>query len=100
MIKKECVKFQGFTPSDLTFAFLCKKLNAVHEEAPYDSFVCAEFKRKNRFFEGSIQINAQRGKFVATAQGQNIKEMTYRLIEKIHNQIDRWKSQRFVNQAV
>ncbi|MEK6555729.1 MAG: hypothetical protein AABZ31_10840 [Bdellovibrionota bacterium] len=100
MINNACLKFQGFTPSEFTFSFLNKKLNAISEEAPYDSHLSAVFARKGLTFEGQIQVNATAGKFAATASGQNIKEMTYRLVEQIQNQIDKWKTQRFVSTNV
>lgn len=97
MITNDSLQFEGFRPSDLTFSFLKRKVSAIYEEAPYDSYLSAVFKRKNRTFEGQIVINAKAGRFIAVASGQNIKELSYRLIEQIQNQIDKWKAQRFLS---
>ena len=95
MITNKNLKFEGFNPSDLTVSFLNRKISQIHEEAPYDSYLIANFKRNDLVFEGTILINASIGKFSASAMGQNIKEMSYRLVEQIQNQLDNWKSQRF-----
>ena len=89
------LKFQGFHPSEFTRSYLGDKMSAIQDWAPYGSTLKATFTRNDRLFKGVVTIYSSAGKFFAIASGHKLKEVTHKLVQQIHRQLDRWKEKRF-----
>lgn len=89
------LKFQGFHPSDFTRTYLCEKMSAIREEAPYGANLKATFTRQGHAFKGMVTVYSSAGKFFAAADGTKLKDVTHRLINQLRRQLDKWKSERF-----
>ncbi len=88
-------KYNGFKVTDEQHFYLSERLESLKEEAPYNSFLSAQFNLENFGYSGLIKINSSRGQFIAKASSKNLKSLMHRLEHQLRRQISRWKSRRF-----
>lgn len=89
------VQYQGFHPTEFTRSYLETKLNEIHERAPYGSTLRAVFVRdaKGRI-KAQLSVNSVARDFFAVADGRRLRETSRRVLNQIHKQLERWKSER------
>lgn len=99
-MKKRVIKYHGFHPSEFTKNYLEDKIESVLLEAPHGATVRATFSRHGSEFKGHIAINSAAGNFFAIASGRKIKEATNKMIDQLHKQMEKKKSQRIGRDSI
>ncbi len=99
-MEKRVVKFHGFHASEFTKNYLEEKIDYVMLEAPHGATVRATFSHQGNEFKGHIAINSAAGNFFAIASGKKIKEATNKMIDQLHKQMEKKKSQRFGRDSI
>jgi ribosome-associated translation inhibitor RaiA len=93
------IRYQGLHPTDELTSFLEGKMNEIHSEAPYDSFLQSHFMRLGeREFKANIHISSPAGSFFASAGGTSLEDVVKKCVTRIRKQLARWKTQRFENE--
>lgn len=88
------IRFAGFEPTHDVKSALDILLNELHLKSPHQSFLSATFTLTNGLIEGVIDITSKAGNFVAKASDVHMSDVGNKLMTKLGEQLDKWKSLR------
>lgn len=91
-VKFEFVEFQ---PEPETKNLIATVVDRIYLSAPSDSFLKLAIKKSRGAIQASCRITSQVGSFVVVTSGQNPVRALQRLEQRMKNQLDSWKSNRF-----
>lgn len=94
------IKYNGLHPSDATQNYIESLLEEIHRESPYGSQVKATFSAKDHVVKGMVQVNSHAGPFFTVASGDDLKEVTYKLLQQIRRRLSKSKAKRFERESL
>lgn len=94
------IQYRGFTPANATKQFFQSLIRRIQDDAPDCSFICASFAHDHGEYKGIININSEAGRFLSFAQTADPKELGVQLYEKLREQLNQWKTRRFMDEEV
>ena len=97
MIDGCLLKFNGFTPAESTRHLLQEKVTRLFEGAPSESSLETIIGYADNLFKGAITICSPAGHFFAEASDKKFKRLSEKLVEQIQQQLEQWKSERFLS---
>src|SRR4051812_10763219 len=90
------IKYKGHEPNEVTKNEIKRMAEFLLEVAPSESSIKATVVNAgDRGFTGTIRVYSSEGSFFTRARDESMLGLTAKLIDKIHRQIDNWKSVRF-----
>jgi hypothetical protein len=95
------VQFHGFSPSPYAQTYVRELMEKLYEQAPASASMRVMFNKKSRHtFKGMVRISSQAGSFYANAVGSGLFEVSQELFDRVHRQLDRWKTLRFSHDSI
>jgi hypothetical protein len=88
------IRYAGFEPSHDVKGALHILLSELHLKSPHQSFINVTFTLTNGLIEGVIGITSKTQNFVAKATDVHLSDVGHKLVEKLGEQLDKWKSLR------
>lgn len=89
------VLFSGFEPSNDVRSNLYYLINKLNLKTPSQSIMSATFTLTNGLFEGVIKITSTAENIVVKATDVQLPELSHKLIEKVGEKLEKWRSLRF-----
>lgn len=90
------VNYKGFKPNQDTEAELKAITDRLQDEAPSESSLNATFtKARGNEYSGCIRIHFSEGIFSARADAYDLKTVIEKIVLRLREQLNRWKSVRF-----
>lgn len=87
----------GFDPEPEIKSFIAKVVDKLYYSAPSDSGIKIVVRQSQGLVKASCRIVSQVGTFVAEARGKNPIQTIQSVENKIKQQLDLWKANRFEN---
>lgn len=88
------VRYTGFEPTHEAKSTLDILLSELHLKSPHQSFMNVTFTLTNGLIEGVIGITSKTQSFAAKVTDVHISDVGHKLVEKLGEQLDKWKSLR------
>jgi hypothetical protein len=93
------IELKGFNDNPEFAAYVKKLIDQIHfEDAPSDASTTASFTKYESHVTGAIQISSVQGVFSAKAEGDNERDVVYKVFQDIFNQIRTWKHIRWLKE--
>lgn len=89
------VMFSGFEPTADMRSSLYFVLNRLHLKSPSQSLLQATFTLTNGLFEGVIKVTSTAENFVVKATDVQFVELSEKLLSKLGDKLEKWKTLRF-----
>ncbi|NJL25838.1 MAG: hypothetical protein HC902_12145 [Calothrix sp. SM1_5_4] len=89
------IRFSGFEPTQELRSAIYVLLNQLYLKSPSRSFVKVTFTLTNGIFEGVIKVTSTAENFVAKATDAHVANLSHKLVDAVHGQLEKWKSLRF-----
>lgn len=89
------LKYHGFKPSGFFHEYLQEQLIRATADVPYGSFVSGHFSRKKKLIKGFVQLHSTFNNFVASAEGERLKDVTKKITNQLRKKINKRKKRRF-----
>ncbi|MGE0762987.1 MAG: HPF/RaiA family ribosome-associated protein [Bdellovibrionales bacterium] len=95
----DCVQFEfvGFDPEYEVKSFISTVAERLHLRSPSDSAIKMAMKLSKGAVQASCRVVSHAGIFAAEAISDNPIKAIKKVEKKIADQLDRWKSRRFLN---
>lgn len=87
--------FSGFEPSHDMRSSLYYVINKLNLKTPSQSIMSATFTLTNGLFEGVIKISSTAENIVVKATDVQLVELSQKLIEKVGEKLENWRTLRF-----
>ena len=88
------IRFKGFEPTHDVKSALDILLSELHLKSPHQSFMNVTFTLTNGLIEGVIGITSKTQSFAAKVTDVHVSDVGHKLVEKLSEQLDKWKSLR------
>jgi hypothetical protein len=95
------VQFHGFSPSPYAQMYVRELMEKLHEQAPASSSMRVIFNKTGpHSFKGTLRISSHAGPFFANASGSGLFDVSHELFDRVHRQLDKWKTLRFSHDSI
>jgi len=93
------IELSGFKDEPEFAGYVKKLIDQIHyEEAPSDASTMASFTKYESYVTGAIQVSSSQGVFSAKAEGNNERDVVYKVFQDIFNQLRTWKHLRWLKE--
>jgi len=89
------VLFSGFEPTQDVRSSLYYVINKLNLKTPSQSILSATFTLTNGLFEGVIKVTSTAENIVVKATDVQLVELSQKLIDKVGEKLEKWRSLRF-----